>query len=114
MPDHVPTEKLQLQTFAGHEGSTFTVTGTGVPGAMDQPFGPVDLELTHVEDISRGAVDGFSLLFRGPRDQEFGQANYRLQHEVLGEIDLFMVPNLDPQPQDERICYQAVFSRLKE
>ena len=105
---------VTLETFAGHEGSTFTVVGTGVPGAMDQPFGPVELELTDVDDRSSQMVDAFSLLFRGPRDREFGQANYRLNHEAIGEVDLFLVPILDPKPRDDRVCYQSIISRLKE
>ena len=105
---------LHRGTFAGHEGSIFTVVKTGIPGALDEAFGPVELELTDVEDTSRGAVDAFSLLFRGPRDKEFEQGTYRLDHKVLGSVDLFLVPILNPQPSDMRICYQAVFSRLKE
>jgi hypothetical protein len=105
---------LTMKTFSGHEGSTFTAVGTGIPGAMDQTYGPVDLELTDVKDHSNEAIDAFSILFRGPKDKEFGQASYRLKHETLGEVDLFLVPILNPQPSDDRICYQAVISRLKE
>ena len=106
--------RVTLETFAGHEGSTFTIVGTGIPGAMDQPFGPIELELTDVDDRSRDRVDAFSLLFRGPRVQEFGQANYKLKHEAIGEVNLFLVPILDPMPRDDRVCYQAIISRLKE
>jgi hypothetical protein len=105
---------LNMEVFAGREGSTFTIIKTGIPGAMDQSFGPVDLELTDVEDRSNEVVDAFSVLFRGSKAQEFGQANYRLEHEALGEIDLFLVPIFDPQPCDNRICYQAVVNRLRK
>ena len=108
------TGLLHRERFAGHEGSIFTVVKTGIPGALDVPFGPVELELTAVEDLTRGPVDAFSLLFRGPRDKEFGQGNYRLGHQTIGSVDLFLVPILDPQPRDTRICYQAIVSRLKE
>ncbi len=110
------TANLTRETFAGHIGETFTVIGTGIPDTVDcpfGPFGPVDLELTDVEDRSQAAIDAFSLLFRGAREQEFGQANYRLTHASIGEINLFLVPILDPQPVDHRICYQAIFSRLR-
>ena len=104
-----------LETFAGHEGAVFTVTGTGIFGTTDhpiEPFGPVELELTRVEGRSRPGIDAFSLLFRGPREQEFGQANYLLANDAIGEVNLFLVPILDPRPIDDRICYQAIFSRL--
>ena len=108
------TEKLKRGAFEGLEGTTFKVVGTGIPGAMDVPFGPVEIELTDVVDLSKGIVDAFSLLFRGPREQEFGQANYRLRHGVLGEINLFLVPILDPRPRDARVLYQAIVSRFAE
>jgi hypothetical protein len=103
----------ELEVFVGHEGSTFTVVATGIPHALDRPFGPVELELTKTEDLSTDVIDGFSLLFRGPREQEFLQANYRLRHETIGEVDLFLVPVLDPRPPDDRVLYQAIVSRLK-
>ena len=65
--------RLNPEAFAGHEGSTSTVVGTGIPGVMDQPFGPVDLELTAVKDLSTPVLEVFSFLFRSPRHHEFGQ-----------------------------------------
>ncbi len=106
----IPTS---LEMFAGQEGSMFTVVATGIPGALDRPFGPVELELTKTEDLSTDVIDGFSLFFRGPREQEFLQANYRLKHETIGKVDLFLVPVLDPLPPDNRVLYQAIISRLK-
>ena len=88
------------------------VVKTGIPGALSEAFGPVELELTDVEDTSRGPVDAFSLLFRGPSDKEFRQGTYRLDHNTIGPVDLFLVPILDPQPRDTRICYEAIISRL--
>jgi len=102
-----------LDLFLGQEGSMFTIVATGIPGALDRPFGPVELELTRAEDLSTDVIDGFSLWFRGSRQLEFGQANYRLRHETIGEVDLFLVPVLDPRPPDDRVLYQAIISRLK-
>ena len=105
---------LQRETFDGHQGTTFSVVKTGIPGAVDEVIEPVELELTDVEDTSRGVVDSFSILFRGPRDKQLGQGTYQMIHQVLGSVDLFLVPILDPQPRDTRICYQAIISRLRE
>lgn len=107
-------ERPVAKLFEGREGSTFTVVATGAPRAIDRAFGPIELELTDVRDLSTNVIDGFSLLFRGPREQEFGQGNYRLTHEAIGEVELFLVPILDPRPVDERILYQSIVSRLKE
>lgn len=105
---------LTIELFEGHEESTFIVVGTGIPGEMGEAFGPIELELTRIEDLTRGSVEAFSLLFRGPRDKEFWQGNYRLNHPVIGAVDLFLVPILDPQLRDTRICYQAIISGLTE
>ena len=105
--------KPERALFAGRERSTFTVVATGIPGSIDRPFGPVDLELVDVENRSTDVVNAFALLFRGPRHQEFGQSNYRLSHPEFGEVDLFLVPIMDPQPRDDRVCYQAIVNRLR-
>ena len=105
--------QLQRDDFAGLVGSRFSVVGMGTPGGTGHPFGPVSIELTGVRDRSNSMIDAFSLLFRGPRAQEFGQCNYRLSHETIGEFELFLVPILDPAPRDDRICYQSIISRLK-
>lgn len=105
--------RLTKSDFDGHEGSRFAVVGIGTPGDTDHPFGPVTIELTDVRDRSSSVIDGFTLLFRGPRTQEFGQCTYRLTHEAIGEFELFLVPILDPAPRDDRVCYQSIISRLK-
>ena len=107
-------ERAERAHFEGREAASFTIVATGIPGEMDQPFGPVEVELTDVEDRSTEFIDAFSLLFRGPREKEFRQANYRLQHAEIGEVDLFLVPIMDPIPRDDRICYQAIISRFQE
>ena len=107
-------DRLHRAAFDDHRGSTFTVVATGIPGALDRPVAPVELELTGIEDRSTDEVEAFSLFFRGPRQRLFDQGNYRLRHEALGEVDLFLVPILDPRPPDDRIAYQAVFCRLRE
>lgn len=107
-------QNLHLEALPSLEGTTFTVIRTGAPGALDQEIAPVELELMSVEDRAREAVVSSSLLFRGPRDQALQQGTYRLKHESIGTTDLFLVPILDPQPRDERMCYQAIISRLRE
>lgn len=108
------SRRLEREFFDGCEGTIFTIVATGIPGAMDQPFGPIEIELTEAEDRSTDVIDAFSLLFRGARELEFRQANYRLQHPEIGEIDLFLVPIMDPRPKDDRICYQGIVSRFQD
>ena len=74
---------------------------------------PLELEevqpfpaLTH----ARGDMERFSLYFRGPADVPLTQRIYRVEHEAMGEMDIFLVPvALDAQG----FRYEAVYSYFK-
>ncbi|MDT7687353.1 MAG: hypothetical protein QOE46_112 [Acidobacteriota bacterium] len=74
------------------------------------------LELEEVKPFptlphSRSDVERFSLYFNGPGDIYLPQKIYRLEHEQMGELDIFLVPI----EHDERgYRYEAVFSYFKE
>jgi hypothetical protein len=56
----------------------------------------------------RGAREQpFNLLFRGPLKPLLPQRTYRLANELLGELELFLVP-LGPEGGEQR--YEAVFN----
>ena len=94
---------LTADDFAAHSGSRYLLRIAG--GAE-----PISLELVEVTASSRGAQRGgrpFSLVFRGPRSPSLPQAQYRLEHDAMGAIDIFLVPiALDPQG----LSYEAVFN----
>lgn len=56
-------------------------------------------------------VDRFSLYFLGPGDFYLPQRIYRMEHDTLGQLDIFIVP---VGIQDKRYQYEAVFSHLKQ
>jgi len=97
-------EKLNKETFDGHVGSTFEVKTES---------GAVELELAKITDHSKENLESFSVLFRGPKDKSFDQGMYKVTHSALGEMELFLVPVVSPQDDDERY-YEFVVSRLKE
>jgi L-ascorbate metabolism protein UlaG (beta-lactamase superfamily) len=74
-----------------------------------------ELELDEVKPFptlthSRSDVERFSLYFYGPGDIFLQQMTYRLEHEQMGEMDIFLVP----VGQDARgFRYEAVFSYFK-
>jgi hypothetical protein len=71
----------------------------------------VELELVEVEahgDVA-GQTGRFSALFRGPVDHFFPQGTYRMEHEQLGGMELFIVPI---RKDNEGIYYEAVFNRV--
>jgi hypothetical protein len=51
----------------------------------------------------------FSAVFRSPPDKLLMQRSYRMEHDDLGEFDLFIVPI----GKDEKgFYYEAVFNRM--
>ena len=95
-------EDLTADDFAAHSGSRYLLR---LAGAAE----PIPLELVEVTASSRPRPGGrpFSLVFRGPRSPSLPQAQYRLEHEAMGTLDIFLVPiALDAQG----LCYEAVFN----
>jgi hypothetical protein len=75
----------------------------------------VEIELEEVKPFptlthSRSDVERFSLYFCGPADLYLPQMTYHMEHEQMGEMDVFLVP----VSQDARgFHYEAVFSFFK-
>ena len=54
-----------------------------------------------------GDRDAFSIVFRGDSNLNLPQQIYRISHEQMGSMDIFIVPI---GPDEEGMCYEAVFS----
>lgn len=71
-------------------------------------------ELELVEVQTHGDVPGqserFSALFRGPLDYFLPQSTYRMEHEALGGMDIFIVPL---RKDDAGFYYEAAFNRTQ-
>lgn len=104
-------ERLSEEDFRKHLGTKFRVRLDEIEGAPG-----VELELDEVVPYptlshSLGDAVRFSTYFRGPGDIFLPQRIYKLEHEQMGEIELFLVP----VGQDQRgFRYEAVFSYFKE
>ena len=94
-------EAITVETFSPLRGERFRV----VPG--DSP--DFELELADVVDAGQEGARRrqFSLLFRGGPDPPLGQRIYRVEHDELGGLDIFLVP-LGPDAVGQR--YEAVFT----
>jgi hypothetical protein len=69
-----------------------------------------DLELVEVSELKvTSRQQAFSIVFLGPGDKLMPQHIYRLQHEALGEVDLFLVP---VGSKEQGYEYEAVFNQL--
>ena len=92
---------VTADTFAPHRGETFRASA-----ADASPF-----ELTLVI-VTEGAEQGparrqFSLVFRSGPGTPHPQRIYRLEHDVLGTREIFLVP-IAPDTDGQR--YEAVFT----
>jgi hypothetical protein len=93
-------EDLSHAMFAARVGEPFAITG------------PATLELS-LEEANLGAEPPdagrrpFSLIFRGPQRPLLAQQIYRMEHEALGALEIFIVP-VSCDASGAR--YEAVFS----
>lgn len=91
------------QGFAGQVDSLFRAS-------LDD--GPMfEMSLVKLTEIACSDVqENFSLLFRSPIDILPEQGIYRMEHESLGPMDIFLVPvKLD----GTGLYFEAVFNNLK-
>jgi hypothetical protein len=96
---------LERATFAEHLGETFRT--------VLEPGNQLELELVEVEALGSASPDdpprreSFSIVFRGPKDKTLAQGTFRMEHDVIGSFDLFLVPISEDQDGRQ---YEAVFN----
>jgi len=97
-------EKLRSADFAPYLNQRFDVHYGGAE--------PLGVELIEVTDLkSRGGNPEhrppFSIVFRGPKDILLPQKIYRLEHEKMGTLEIFLVPIM---PDKQGLRYEAIFA----
>ena len=94
-------DALTAATFEPLRGSTFRISHPDAPG--------FEVELVAVSEAEHRGPSRrqFSLTFRGGPDPPQPQRIYRLDHDDLGSVELFLVP-LGPDGVGQR--YEAVFT----
>jgi len=95
------TEHLTADDFAPYVQTRFQVSGTS----------DFELVLASVKDCSNTRLEQFSLAFLGRASPWLPQGQYKLEHEQMGECELFLVPN---GPDADGMRYEASFSRFVE
>jgi hypothetical protein len=97
------TDRLSTETFVPALGTAF---------ATHTDAGPLDLTLTAVDTREQHSPDApagwqpFTLTFEGPVDPILVQRTYRMDSDVVGSHDVFLVP---VGRDDKATRYQAVF-----
>lgn len=97
-------DKLQIADFARHLNQTFRIHVE-----TPEPLAAELIEVSQMGSRPEGEEwrQAFSVVFRGPAEPILPQRIYRVEHEELGSLDLFLVP-LGPDKVGVR--YEAVFT----
>ncbi|MGA3310825.1 MAG: hypothetical protein ABSD08_19770 [Xanthobacteraceae bacterium] len=95
---------LVFEDFADKVGEVFAISEQGVPG--------IPLILREAEPLNpamslRGVRPPFSLIFLARDVRVLPQRIYRMEHNGLGEVSIFLVP---VGKDAEGVSYQAVFN----
>ena len=95
-------QDLTHASFGAHLGTTFRIQTAGAPFQMALS----EIKLHEPHPGPRGQP--FSVYFRGPAQPVLPQAIYPLEHEVMGTLEIFIVP-IGPD-KDGAMRYEAVFN----
>lgn len=97
-------EIFTMEMFEGHQNSKFLMHYGNSQTA--------ELELVSVKDVgSSERQKQFSLKLLGPSEAPISQGIYRVDHDKLGALDLFLVPIAR---DTSGVTYEAVFNRVVE
>jgi hypothetical protein len=95
-------ESLSYESFAENLNTKFRLPV--------QSGEPLELELIEVaQGTPLEGTEKFSLVFRGALSFSLPQSIYRLEHERLGALDIFLVPIARAA---DGFRYEAVFNRF--
>jgi Domain of unknown function (DUF6916) len=98
------TDAFTIERFSGHVNTKFLMHYGDSQTA--------ELKLTSVTDVGSSPRQiQFSLLFQASGDAPAAQGIYRLDHDKLGALDLFLVPIAKDAAG---VRYEAIFNRLVE
>jgi len=98
--------RLDLESFESQLGTSFVINHEATK---------VNVKLVHVTNFAsakqtESGQEGFSLLFRGPKEATLKQGTYRIEHKELGRFTFLVVP---VGTQDTRAPhYEAIINRL--
>ncbi len=95
-------KSVTIETFAPLIGERFRLSA-GDGQATDVKL----IEATPLGASARGGRQPFSIVFLGPAAPVWTQRIYRVEHEALDPLDLFLVP---VGPRDGGMQYQAIFT----
>jgi len=100
MEDLVSLSEITADDFSPHLNSTFRLTRDGRPDS--------DLTLIDVRAVGKGnGRQPFSLQFTGTPGEVLPQHIYRISHDRMGVMDIFIVPVAATADHTQ---YEAIFN----
>lgn len=100
------SEELSIGSFQPHVGTRFRLRASaGEPAEIDLEL--EDVLATGARTLGR-REQPFALIFRGPAAVPLPQGTHHLEHDVLGALDIFIVP-VGPG-DDDQPRYEAIFT----
>jgi hypothetical protein len=111
VPDDRSLQMLTAEDFRAVQGSRFRLTGGSPPESVETELAEIT---EHVAGVPGPFRTPFSILFHGPLQPVLPQGTYRVEHEQLGTLDLFIVPVGPDEPRvpgqaPTAMRYEAVF-----
>ena len=95
-------ETFTQEAFAKHLNTKFQV--------QLEAGQSVELRLIEVSELkSYERQEEFWILFLGPNEAFLGQGTRLMQHDEMGQLELFLVPI---KQDDQGFYYEAVFNRI--
>ena len=100
----ISLDDLNAGIFAAHLHTTFALQREGAA--------PLVLELIEVKDSDPSPrIELFTLHFRGPAQPRMAQHIHRLEHEMLGTMEIFLTAIAG---DGDGITYESVFHRFRK
>jgi hypothetical protein len=97
-------QDLTPASFEAHQGTPFHIdheAGT--------PLEVVLQEVRRLEPHPGARAEPFSVYFRGPASPVLPQRIYKLSHDRMETLEIFLVP-VGPDPKAGGMLYEAVFN----
>jgi len=96
-------QDLTPAAFEAHQGTPFRINFGG-----PAPLEAVLHEVKRHEPHPGARAEPFSVYFLGPRNPVLPQRIYKLEHDRMETMEIFLVP-VGPDPRQGGMIYEAVF-----
>ena len=98
---------LTAKEFLNYVNTSFLAT---IDGGKEANLELVEVKTYSSKQEEQSGMERFSVYFTGPLEPHLPQGLYRLEHNQMGDFEIFLVPI---SRNDEGFRYEAVFNYFK-